>query len=114
MRDSVTTGTGTVDGQAGSTIATNANVIATVGSWVVGPGPDSVRAIGTFADTSVHFAAALSGTDFPQTVSVVPANGVAYDATGGDVVPYGASYLYLDGPQGHAAGFEATDFSHAN
>ncbi len=109
---SVTGGGGTVSGGSSSTVATGANGIATVGSWVVGAGANSVQAVGTFADPSVTFAVGAPG--FPTNVSVDPVNGVSYNATGGDVVPYGASYLYLDGAQGHDAGFEVPGYSTAN
>jgi hypothetical protein len=107
---SVTSGGGTVGGGSSSTVATDATGVATVSSWVLGAGANSVQGVGTFADTSVHFAPAPPNSGFPQNVAVDPANGVTYTATGGDVVPYGASYLYLDGPQGHDAGFEAPGF----
>ena len=108
---SVTSGGGTVAGGPSSTVATDATGIATVSNWVVGAGANSVQAVGTFADPTVTFAPGPVG--FPQNVSVDPANGVTYTATGGDIVPYGSSYLYLDGPQGHDAGFEAPGFSTA-
>ncbi|MGH7623313.1 MAG: hypothetical protein ACREMU_13300, partial [Gemmatimonadaceae bacterium] len=41
---SVTGGGGTVSGGSSSTVATGANGIATVGNWVVNPGPNSVQA----------------------------------------------------------------------
>jgi hypothetical protein len=110
---SVTSGGGTVAGGSSSTVATDATGVATVSNWVVGAGANSVQAVGTFADTSVHFAPAPPNSGFPQSVAVDPANGVSYTATGGDIVPYGSSYLFLDGPQGHDAGFEAPSFSTA-
>jgi hypothetical protein len=110
---SVTSGGGTVGGASSSTVATNATGVATVSNWVVNTGPNSVQAVGTFADPTVTFAAAPVGSGFPQTVSIDPANGVSFTATGGDVVPYGSSYLFLDGPQGHDAGFQAPGFSTA-
>jgi hypothetical protein len=111
---SVTGGGGTVSGGSSSTVATAANGIATVGNWVVNPGPNSVQAVGTFADPTVTFAAAPPGSGFPQNVTVDPTAGVSYTATGGDIVPYGSSYLFLDGPQGHDAGFEAPGYQTAN
>ncbi|MEP7088302.1 MAG: hypothetical protein ABI884_13440 [Gemmatimonadota bacterium] len=110
---SVTSGGGTVGGGSSSTVATGTTGIATVSSWVVGAGSNSVQAVGTFADPTVTFAPAPANSGFPQNVSVEPANGVSYAATGGDIVPYGSSYLYLDGPQGHDQGFEAANFSTA-
>jgi len=106
---SVTSGGGTVAGGSSATVGTGANGIATVGNWVVNAGTNSVTAVGTFADPTVTFAPGAQ-----QTVSVDPAAGVTYTATGGDVVPYGSSYLFLDGPQGHDAGFEAPGFNTAN
>ncbi|MEO7038883.1 MAG: hypothetical protein ABI446_02685 [Gemmatimonadaceae bacterium] len=111
---SVTGGGGTVDGGSSTTVATGANGIATVGSWVVNAGANSLQAVGTFADPAVTFAVGTPDSGFPTNVLVDPANGVSYNATGGDVVPYGASYLYLDGPQGHDAGFEQPTFSTAD
>jgi hypothetical protein len=102
---SVTAGGGTVAGGSTSTVATGANGIATVSDWVVNAGANSVQAVGTFADPTVTFAPGSQ-----QTVSVDPAAGVTYTATGGDLVSYGSSYLFLDGPQGHDAGFEAPGF----
>jgi len=110
---SVTSGGGTVGGASSSTVATNATGVATVSDWVVNTGPNSVQAVGTFADPTVTFAPVPVGSTFPQTVSIDPANGVSFTATGGDVVPYGSSYLFLDGPQGHDAGFQAPGFSTA-
>jgi len=105
---SVTSGGGTVAGGSSATVGTGANGIATVGDWVVNAGTNSVAAVGTFADPTVTF---VQGSQ--QTVSVDPAAGVTYTATGGDVVPYGSSYLFLDGSQGHDAGFEASGYSPA-
>jgi len=107
---SVTGGGGTVAGGSSSTVTTGANGIATVGDWVVNPGPNSVQAIGTFADPTVTFLPVAPGSDFPQNVTVDPVAGVSYTATGGDIVPYGSSYQFLDGPQGHDAGFQAPGF----
>lgn len=107
---SVTNGGGTVSGGSTSTVATGTNGIATVGNWVVNPGPNSVQAVGTFADPTVTFQPAPPGSGFPQNVTVDPAAGVSYTATGGDIVPYGSSYQFLDGPQGHDAGFQAPGF----
>lgn len=103
---SVTAGGGTVAGGSSSTVGTGANGVATVSDWVVNSGANSVQAVGTFADPTVTFAPGSQ-----QTVTVDPAAGVSFTATGGDVVPYGSSYLFLDGPQGHDAGFEAPGFS---
>ena len=113
VKFAVTFGGGTVDGGSSSTVATNASGIASVGNWVVGPGADSVQAVGTFADPTVTFAPAPPNSGFPQNVTVSPLVGVSYIAQGGDFVPYGSSYLFLDGPQGHDAGFEAPGFSTA-
>jgi hypothetical protein len=110
---SVTGGGGTVAGGSSATVATNASGVATVSNWVINAGANSVQAVGTYADPTVTFAAAPAGSGFPQAVSVDPANGVGFTATGGDVVPYGSSYSFLDGAQGHDAGFEATTFSTA-
>jgi len=107
---SVTSGGGTVGGASSSTVATDATGVATSGDWVVNSGANSVQAVGTYADPTVTFRAAPVGSGFPQAVSVDPAEGVGFTATGGDVVPYGSSYLFLDGPQGHDAGFQAPGF----
>jgi hypothetical protein len=107
---SVTGGGGTVGGSSSSTVATDATGVATVSSWVVNTGPNSVQAVGTYADPTVSFAPAPVGSGFPQAVAIDPANGVSFTATGGDVVPYGSSYLFLDGPQGHDAGFQSPGF----
>lgn len=113
---SVTGGGGTVAGGSSATVGTDVHGVATVSNWVVNAGPNSVQAVGTFADPTVTFAPAPPGSGFPQNVEVdpIPAAGVSFTATGGDVVPYGSSYLFLDGPQGHDPGFEATGFNTAN
>src|SRR5450432_455133 len=108
---SVTSGGGTVAGGSSATVATDATGVATVSSWVINAGANSVQAVGTYADPTVTFAAAPVGSGFPQAVAVDPANGVSFTATGGDVVPFGSSYLFLDGVQGHDPGFEAPGFS---
>ena len=96
----------TVNGGANVTIGTAGSGTATVASWVVAPGTNTVQAVGTFADPTVTFA-----TGFTRTVSVNPAAGVTFAATGTDVIPFGASYLFLDGAQGQNPGFEAPSFS---
>ena len=110
VKYTVTNGGGTVNGLSTATVTTGANGVSTLDSWVVNAGPNSVQGVGTFADPTVTFAAAPPGSGFPQAVLVDPANGVSFTATGGDVVPYGSSYLFLDGPQGHDAGFEAPNY----
>jgi hypothetical protein len=110
---SVTSGGGTVGGGSSSTVATDGNGVATVSNWVINPGSNSVQAVGTYADPTVTFVTVPVGSTFPQAVAVDPANGVGYTATGGDIIPYGSSYLFLDGPQGHDQGFEAPGFSTA-
>jgi hypothetical protein len=110
---SVTSGGGTVGGGSSSTVGTNGNGVATVSDWVINTGSNSVQAVGTYADPAVTFAAAPAGSGFPQAVAVDPANGIGYTATGGDLVPYGSSYLFLAGPQDHDPGFQATDYSTA-
>jgi hypothetical protein len=107
---SVTSGGGTVGGASTSTVTTNATGVATVSSWVVNTGANTVQAVGTYANPTVTFALAPVGSGFPQAVAVDPANGVSFAATGGDVVPYGSSYLFLDGQQGHDAGFQTPGF----
>jgi len=67
--------------------------------------------VGTYADPTVTFAAAPPNSGFPQAVSVDPTNGVGFTATGGDVVPYGSSYFFLDVAHGGNAGFQAPGFS---
>jgi hypothetical protein len=109
---SVTGGGGTIGGNSSATVGTDVHGVATASAWVVNAGPNSAQAVGTFADPTVTFAPGSPGSQ--QTVSVDPAAGVTYTATGGDVVPYGSSYLFLDGPQGHDAGFEAPGFNTAN
>jgi hypothetical protein len=107
---SVTSGGGTVANGTSSTVTTGTSGVATVSNWVINTGTNTVQAVGTYADATVTFA---SSTDqnFPQTVTVDPTAGITFTATGGDVVPYGSSYLYQNGPQGHDAGFEAPTFS---
>jgi hypothetical protein len=107
---SVTSGGGTVAGGSSSTVATNANGVATVSDWVINPGTNTVQAVGTYADPTVTFAAAPAGSGFPQAVAVDPSAGITFTAFGGDLVPYGSSYLFLDGPQDHDPGFQATDY----
>jgi hypothetical protein len=108
---SVTSGGGTVGGGSSSTVATVATGVATVSSWVINTGSNTVQAVGTYADPTVTFAAAPVGSGFPQAVAVDPTNGITYSATGGDVVSYGSSYLFLDGPHDFAGGFEDPSFS---
>jgi hypothetical protein len=108
---SVTSGGGTVAGGSSSTVATGGTGVATVSDWVINSGSNSVQAVGTYANPTVTFAPAPVGSGFPQAVSVDPANGITYTATGGDFVPYGSSYLFLDGPQGHDQGFQDPGFS---
>lgn len=110
---SVTTGGGSVAGTSSATVQTDATGVSTVGDWVVNAGANSVQAVGMFADPNVTFAPAPPNSGFPQTVAIDPANGVSFTATGTDVVPYGASYLFLDGTQGHDDGFQAPGFSTA-
>jgi hypothetical protein len=107
---SVTGGGGTVAGGSSATVTTGATGIATVSDWVVNTGPNSVQAVGTYADPTVTFAPAPANSGFPQAVFVDPANGVSFTATGADVVPYGSSYRFLDGPPDHDPGFQATNF----
>ena len=108
---SVTLGGGTVAGGSSSTVATDATGVATVSNWVINPGSNTVQAVGTYADPTVTFAVAPPNSSFPQAVAVDPAAGITYSATGGDIVPYGASYSFLDGPQGHDVGFELPTFT---
>ncbi len=102
---SVTPGSGTITPT--TPVATDATGVASSSSWVINPGANTAQAVGTYADPTVTFAAAPAGSSFPQAVAVDPSGGITYNANGGDVVPYGASYTFLDGPQGHDAGFEA-------
>jgi hypothetical protein len=110
---SVTGGGGTVAGGSSATVATNASGVATVSSWVINAGANSVQAVGTYADPTVTFATTPVVPGFPQNVLVDPANGVGFSATGGDVVPYGSSYFFLDGAHGFDSGFQAPGFSTA-
>jgi hypothetical protein len=110
---SVTGGGGTVAGGSSATVATNASGVATVSNWVINAGPNSVQAVGTYADPTVTFAPASGVQGFPQNVLVDPANGVSFTATGGDVVPYGSSYFFLDGAHGIDPTFFTPGFSTA-
>jgi len=104
---SVTSGGGTVTPT--SAVATNATGVASLTSWVINAGQNTVQAVGTYADPSVTFATSTD-PNFPQAVTVDPTGGVTFTATGGDVIPYGSSYLFLNGAQGHDAGFESPDY----
>jgi hypothetical protein len=106
---SVTSGGGTVTPT--SAVATDATGVATLTSWVINAGSNTVQAVGTYADPSVTFAAAPAGSDFPQAVTVDPTAGVTFTATGGDLIPYGSSYLFQNGAQGHDDGFQSPDYS---
>lgn len=108
----VTSGGGTVAGGSSSTVATDATGVATVSDWVINAGSNTVQATGTYADPTVTFIQSTA-TGFPQAVSVDPANGIEFTATGGDIIPFGSSYLLLDGPQGHDPTFAVPDFSTA-
>ena len=108
---SVTNGGGTVAGGSSSTVATNATGVATVSDWVINAGSNTVQAVGTYADPTVTFAAAPAGSTFPQVVAVNPSAGITFTATGGDLVPYGSSYLYMNGTQGFDPNFGTTDFT---
>ena len=107
---SVTGGGGTVAGGSSATVATNASGVATVSNWVINAGPNSVQAVGTYADPTVTFFPSTAA-GFPQAVTVDPTAGITFRATGGDVVPYGSSYFYLDVEHGANAGFEVPGFS---
>jgi len=104
---SVTSGGGTVSPT--SAVATDATGVASLTSWVINAGQNTVQAVGTYADPSVTFATSTD-PNFPQAVTVDPTAGVTFTATGGDVIPYGSSYLFLNGAQGHDAGFESPDY----
>jgi hypothetical protein len=106
---SVTGGDGTVT--PASAIATGATGVATLASWVINAGSNTVQAMGTYADPSVTFATAPTGSDFPQAVAVDPAAGITFTATGGDVIPYGSSYSYLSGAYDVGSDFQKTDFT---
>jgi hypothetical protein len=106
---SVTSGGGTVAGGSSSTVTTDATGVATVSNWVINTGSNTVQAVGTYADPTVTFrTSTISG--FPQAVTVDPTAGITFTATGTDVVPYGSSYTFLDGAQGHDLGFESTSY----
>ena len=109
----VTSGGGTVAGGSSSTVATDATGVATVSNWVINAGSNTVQAVGTYADPSVTFAPSTD-PNFPQAVTVDPTAGITFTATGGNVVPYGSSYLFQNGVQGHDAGFESPTYSTAN
>lgn len=109
---SVTGGGGTVAGGSSATVATNASGVATVSNWVINAGANSVQAVGTYADSTVTFLQSTAA-GFPQAVTVDPTAGISFTATGGDVVPYGSSYYYLDVAHGGNAGFEVPGFSTA-
>ncbi|MEP7065174.1 MAG: hypothetical protein ABI889_04005 [Gemmatimonadota bacterium] len=106
---SVTSGGGTVSPT--TAVATGAAGVATLSSWVINAGSNTVQAVGTYADPAATFALAPAGSDFPQAVTVDPTAGITFSAFGGDIVPYGSSYSYMDGAQGHDAGFEALNYS---
>jgi hypothetical protein len=104
---SVTSGDGTVTPT--SAIATDATGVATLSSWVINAGSNTVQAVGTYADPAVTFALSTDA-NFPQTVAVDPAAGITFTATGGDIVPYGSSYSYFTGVHDVDQNFEAPDF----
>lgn len=106
---SVTSGGGTVAGGSSSKVTTSTTGVATVSNWVINTGSNTVQAVGTYADPTVTFRASTI-TGFPQAVTVDPTAGITFTATGGDVVPYGSSYSFLDGVQGHDDGFQASSF----
>jgi hypothetical protein len=105
---SVTSGGGTVTPT--SAVATDATGVATLSSWVINAGSNTVQAVGTYADPTVTFAPSTD-PNFLQAVTVDPTAGITFTATGGDIVPYGSSYSYFNGVQGVDPGFEAVDFS---
>ncbi len=109
---SVTGGGGTVAGGSSATVTTNASGVAAVSNWVINTGANSVQAVGTYADPTVTFLPSTAA-GFPQAVTVDPTAGITFSATGGDVVPYGSSYFYLDVAHGANSGFQAPGFSTA-
>jgi len=109
---SVTSGGGTVSGGSSSTVTTDATGVATVGNWVINAGSNTVQAVGTYGDPTVTFAPSTL-TGFPQAVTVDPTAGITFSATGGDIVPYGSSYLYFNGAYDVDPGFQAADYSTA-
>ena len=106
---SVNSGGGTVSPT--TAVATGATGVAALSSWTINAGSNTVQAVGTYADPAVTFASAPVGSGFPQVVTVDPTAGITFSAFGGDIVPYGSSYLYLDGTQDHDPGFEALNYS---
>ncbi len=106
----VKTGGGTVSGTSSATVATDIHGIATVSDWVINAGQNTLLTTGTYGDPTVTFFPSTAA-GFPQAVSVDPSDGITFSASGGDLVPYGSSYLFLGGPQGLDAGFEAPGFS---
>ena len=109
---SVKTGGGTVGGTSSATVATDIHGIATVSDWVINAGQNTLLTTGTYADPTVTFLPSTA-TGFPQAVSVDPPEGITFSASGGDVIPYGSSYLYLDVNNGDNAGFQAPNYSTA-
>ncbi|HXY29579.1 MAG TPA: hypothetical protein VEI06_02630 [Gemmatimonadaceae bacterium] len=99
----VTAGGGQLtDGTAGSTVTetSNASGIATVGSWTINTGANTVTA-------NYSFPAPASGDPV-----LLNGNPVTFNATGTDIIPYlGTGYKYLLGAAGHDAGFQAPGFN---
>jgi hypothetical protein len=105
---SVTSGGGTISPT--TPVTTGASGVASLDSWVINVGSNTVQAVGTYADPTVTFAPS-SVTGFPQAVTVAPTAGITFSAIGGDVIPYGSSYGYSTGDQGFDPTFGTHDYT---
>jgi hypothetical protein len=95
----ITSGGGSLTGGSAVTDVTGT---ATVGSWTVGVGANSMTASASFPAPPVGTGVGISNSP------------VTFTATGGDIIPWqGDGYRYLVGPADHDAGFQATGFNDA-
>jgi hypothetical protein len=93
----ITSGAGAI---TGANQVTNAGGTATVGSWALGAGANSLSATGAFPAPPSGTGVGINGSP------------VAFSGTGTDVISWEANgYKYLAGAAGHDAGFEAPGFA---
>ncbi len=92
----ITAGSG---GVTGADQVTGNDGTATVGSWAINVGANSMTATGAFSAPPTGVGVGIGG------------NPVTFTATGGDIISWeGSGYSYLAGPTGHDAGFQAPSF----
>jgi hypothetical protein len=92
----ITAGSGAV---TGADQVTGNDGIATVGSWAINVGANTLTANGAFPAPPSGVGVGIGG------------NPITFNATGGDIISWeGDGYSYMAGAAGHDAGFEAPSF----